>query len=202
LAWGKAQLHAVINSPSWAPISITVLKGQFTSENDLPFYSDASIRLTSFGSAKTNWTGLDHLEGETLKVLADGVLHSDLTVSSGAITTSSAVEEIIVGLSYKARLRTLDIDAGAQFDSASGTVHRIDRVYLHLYNSFGGLFGRDESNLDVIDYRDTTNNPLFSGGIKQTFNSTPDEESRVYIEHSDPLPFNILTMTMRGVSYD
>ena len=185
------------------------LKGQFSSENDLPFYSDSSIRLTDFGNAKTVWSlvnifpaSTSHLEGETVKVLADGVLHADLVVSGGSITVSSPVEEIIVGLEYKAILKTLDLEAGAEFDSASGNISRIDRLYLQLYNSFGGSIGRESAAIEAIEYAITANNPLFSGGIKQAFNGTPDEEARVYIEHSDPLPFNLLTLTMRGVSYD
>jgi len=145
---------------------------------------------------------LAHLEGETVKVLADGVIHADLVVSGGAITVGSSVEEVIVGLEYKAIINSMDLHAGAQFDSASGNVSRIDRLYLHLFNSFGGSIGRDSSSIESIEYDVTLNNPLFSGGIKQAFNGTPDEESKVYIEHNDPLPFNLLTMTMRGVSYD
>lgn len=50
----------------------------------------------------TSWSGLDHLEGLDVSVIADGVsLDSTLAVSSGAITLSEAASSIEVGLSYQ-----------------------------------------------------------------------------------------------------
>ena len=178
------------------------LNGDFSSENDLPFYSDSSLRVTDFGSPKTTFGGFSHLEGETVKVLADGVLHADVVVAGGNVVVSSAVEEVIAGLPYTAKLNSLDLDSGADFESASGNITRIDRLFLKLFNSFGGKIGQVSTDIEDIEYEITANNPLFSGGIRQMFNATPSEDSRVYIEHSDPLPFNLLVMTMRGVSYD
>ncbi|MBL6931198.1 MAG: hypothetical protein ISR46_06825 [Rhodospirillales bacterium] len=51
-------------------------------------------------SAKTTWSGLDHLEGETVKVVGDGAVLSDQVVSSGAVTLEQAVNRIEIGLGF------------------------------------------------------------------------------------------------------
>lgn len=60
---------------------------------------DSALTGTS-GSSTTNWSGLDHLEGQTVSIIADGVVQDDQTVSSGAITLSEAASDVEIGLSY------------------------------------------------------------------------------------------------------
>ena len=50
------------------------------------------------GSAATTISGLDHLEGQTVSVLADGSTHPDKTVSSGSITLDRSSTKVKVGL--------------------------------------------------------------------------------------------------------
>ncbi len=46
------------------------------------------------------WTGLDHLEGQTVSILADGQVHADKIVTAGAITLDEPASIIEVGLPY------------------------------------------------------------------------------------------------------
>ncbi len=53
------------------------------------------------GIATKNWAGLDHLEGEQVSVIADGIaLDHKLTVAGGEISLNEAAYKIEVGLSY------------------------------------------------------------------------------------------------------
>src|SRR3546814_17498757 len=67
--------------------------------------------ITCDGVAATTITGLDHLEGETVKILADGAVVADKTVSSGSITLVAAASVVQVGLGYTHRGKTLKIEA-------------------------------------------------------------------------------------------
>jgi len=49
---------------------------------------------------KTVWNGLGHLEGQTVKVLADGAVHADVVVEGGAITLNAPANTIQSGLGY------------------------------------------------------------------------------------------------------
>ncbi|NQU58991.1 MAG: hypothetical protein HQ513_17305 [Rhodospirillales bacterium] len=51
-------------------------------------------------SPKTTWSGLAHLEGKTVKVLADGAVHADTVVSGGAVTLEQAVSQVEIGLGF------------------------------------------------------------------------------------------------------
>lgn len=59
------------------------------------------------GAPATVITGLDHLDGETVSVWADGKHDpSTYVVSSGQITIDTAASEVIVGKDYKARYKS------------------------------------------------------------------------------------------------
>jgi hypothetical protein len=68
--------------------------------------------LTYDGGGVTSVFGLDHLEGQTVSVLANGAAHPDRTVSSGSITLNGSYEVVHVGLPYTSTLQTMRIEAG------------------------------------------------------------------------------------------
>lgn len=80
---------------------------------------DSSVVYTSPGR---NITGLDHLEGETVYVWADGQDRGAHTVASGGITVSSNWTNVVVGLRYTATYTTSPLG-----ESADGTVLTFDK---------------------------------------------------------------------------
>ena len=78
--------------------------------------------LSYSGSATTTVSGLDHLEGETVSILADGAVRPQAVVASGAISLVSAASNIHVGLAYTADLKLARQEAGAQDGTAQGKV--------------------------------------------------------------------------------
>lgn len=52
------------------------------------------------GGATTTISGLDHLEGETVSIIADGKRHADKAVSSGSITLDYSASTVLVGIAY------------------------------------------------------------------------------------------------------
>jgi len=188
----------------------TFLDNSSSSDDDTPYYSDAGIKIVLGSTTDTvtlpnnavNDTA-SHLEGETVKVLAAGLVEVDKTVSGGQITLVAALPSgtpIVLGLPYIAKMRTLDIEAGADFGSAQGVIQRIDRVDIRLYKSQKGKFSTTISaNSDEIEYENGT---IFTGNKKQYVPASPDENMQFEIEHDDPVPFNLLSMTFRGVSFD
>jgi hypothetical protein len=82
------------------------------------YYSDSVI--TYDGSSTTSITGLDHLEGETVKVFADGAIRADATVASGAITLTTAASVVQIGLGYYHLIKTLKLEGGNPAGTAVG----------------------------------------------------------------------------------
>ena len=180
-----------------------ILENTSSNENDYPWFSDSAIR-TVLGSTTATVTGFDHLEGETLKVLVDNVIHADLVVSGGEITLSEAKPSgtiIIAGLQYVSKIRTVDLEVGGDFGTSQGVFSKVDRIMVNLYKSLGGKYGIENAdNFDDIEYSDNT--VPFTGKKRINISSIPTKEMKVEIQHDTPVPFTLLGIAFRGVAYD
>jgi len=148
--------------------------------------------LTYDGAAITSISGLDHLEGETVDVLADGVVGS-YTVSSGAITLSTAASVVHIGMSYNSDLQTMYVDIPMEAGSSMFMKKRIPTVNFRVRDSAGGKYGKDSSSL--VDLMDAT--PLYSGDLtNKSVNMGWTRNASIYIRQDDPLPLTIDSMVM------
>jgi len=179
-----------------------VLNNTSSNDDDTAWYVDSAVKVV-LGSSTNIVTGLSHLEGESVDALAGNTVEKGLTVAGGQVTLGStypAGTVVVVGLRYKSRLRTLDIEAGGDFGTSQGNRQRIDEVRMRLYKSQGGSYGNPEqTSLFDFEYDD---NEIVTEIRRLKFNITPNMDNQVLVEHDDPVPFNILSMTYRGVSYD
>ena len=82
-------------------------------ETDPTDFRFSDSHLTYSGSATTTLSGLSHLEGQTVSILADGATHPNRVVSSGAITLDRSITKAVVGLAYNSVLQTMRIEGGA-----------------------------------------------------------------------------------------
>ncbi len=67
----------------------------------------------SFGTLVSTVSGLWHLEGETVSVLADGDAYLDLIVENGSVSFPNEALRVVVGLPYHARGKTLPLSPAA-----------------------------------------------------------------------------------------
>jgi len=162
------------------------------------FFVDSG--LSYFGAAVSSVSGLDHLEGETVDILADGSVRVPQVVTSGAVTISGpAAEKIHVGLNYVTDLKTQRFEAGSQDGTAQGKTKRISSVELRLYKTVGILAGPNADNLDRIPFRSSANSmdeaiPLFTGDIRLSMPSGWNKEGTVFIRQNQPLPLTLLAI--------
>lgn len=161
------------------------------------FYVDSG--KTYSGTATTSITGLSHLEGQTVRVLADGATHPDRTVSGGAITLQRSASLVHVGLGYTATLATMDIEAGAANGTAQGKLKRAWRAGVRLYRTIGGKLGTSAAKLDTLQFREASapmGDPpaLFSGDKTGPMPGGADRNVRLWFVHEDPLPASVLAV--------
>jgi hypothetical protein len=152
------------------------------------FFMDSG--LTYNGAAITAVSGLSHLEGEAVQVLADGLVVTGLTVSSGAITLTTAASKIHIGLLNTPEFETLDAVTQDDDGTLQGILKRITNVSIRLVTSQGGLYGPDSSTTDSIPYRDTTT-PFTGWTDDLSFDEQDDLTATVYLTCDEPLPFEI-----------
>lgn len=151
------------------------------------FFVDSG--LTYSGMAVTEISGLDHLEGKTVVALANGTVVRNLTVTGGKITLPTAATKVHVGLPYDCDLCTLE-DAIELKDGVSIPKRKnASKAILMMDNSAGGQVGPDADHLNDLDYEG--NATPFTGKLRPTLESGWDDEGKVYIRQSDPLPFGV-----------
>ena len=164
------------------------------------FFVDAG--LTYSGASTTSITGLEHLEGEQVSVLGDGVVSGPFTVSGGAITLGTAVTKAQVGLSMPdAQLQTMRIDAGAADGTAMGKKKRVHALVIRLLETGEGVkYGSDFTTMDEWHIREDGDAmdspvPLFTGDTPaQTMPGGWEREGRVAVAHSLPLPCTVISL--------
>jgi len=144
------------------------------------------------GAPATVISGLDHLEGKTVSVLADGLEQTDKVVSSGQITLDTAASQAQVGLGYTAKLQTLNLNLPTMNQQA--VTKRVHEVAVRVYKSVGGKIGPDAANLESINPGSTAK---FTGDKIVKYRAGWETDARVYLEHSDPTPLNVLALMPR-----
>ena len=177
-------------------------------ETDSTNFRFLDSHLTYDGSATTTLSGLSHLEGQSVSILADGSAHTNKTVSSGAITLDRSVTKAVVGLSYDSVLQTMRIEGGAAEGTSQGKTKRISKVVLRLFETVGVKVGPSLTNLETIPFR-TTSSPMgtpvstFLAGDKEIeFNDDFNSDGFIFVKQDQPLPCSVLAIYPTLVTSD
>ena len=153
----------------------------------------------------TTITGLDHLEGLTVAVLADGMVHPNEVVVSGDIELNRRASIVAVGLPYSYRGETQRFTAGGKLGTGQGQPATIDKIAVVLHNTMGGSLSTGnglERDLDAMNFRDGNgpmdqSPPLFTGTKLISVDTSWDTEPTVYFENTQPLPMTVLAVAPR-----
>jgi hypothetical protein len=163
-------------------------------------------------------TGLWHLEGQEVSVLADGFVVSSplngsyqtLTVINGTINLGRPYAIIHVGLPFVSDLETLDVDT-AQGETLSDKKKRVGRLTIHLQSSRGIFAGSKppvDSSADPLEglfelkmrHDETYEDPiaLLTGTAELTIQPSWTTGGRVFVRQVDPLPLSVLAICGDG----
>lgn len=156
--------------------------------------------LTYGGVAADVITGLDHLEGETVNILADGAVVPSQVVTGGEITLPVEASRVHVGLPITADIETLPLAAGIDQAFGQGRQKNVNRIWLRCYRSSGILAGPDVDHL--VAYKQRTTEPygsppaLVDDEIEIALSAAWQSGAQVYVRQTDPLPVTLVSMTM------
>jgi len=180
--------------------------------NNLPI--PQSPGTWSIATPITTVYGLNHLEGMTVSILADGVVQAPQVVSGGTVTLSVAASNIVVGLGFTAQLQTMYLDFPAQV-TVQGRRKVAYNATVRVENS-GSVFevGTNQPDQSVQPGNATvtwlnmtqfaapvgTNNPLqpyalFTGDIYNNINDgLGGTKGQIAVQQTQPLPLTVLAM--------
>ena len=176
-------------------------------ETDNTSFNFLDSALSYSGSAVTNLSGLSHLEGQVVSILADGATHPNETVSSGAITLDRSAKDVKIGLAFTSLLQTMRIDAGSQDGTSQGKTKRIYDITVRMYETIGVEVGPDLSEMERIPFRTSANLmdegiPPFTGDKEVEFRGNYETDGFIFVRQTQPLPFTILSLYPRLVTND
>lgn len=158
--------------------------------------------LSYAGAATAAISGLDHLEGRTVRVIVDGAAHPDRVVNAGAIELQVAGSRVVAGLAYRGRLRPMRLDAGSAEGSSQGKVKRLTHVTFRLLDTLGGKAGPTWERMDRLQLRRGSTPmdgppPLFSGDVEVSWPGGYETDGYVCFEQDQAFPCALVAIVPR-----
>lgn len=156
--------------------------------------------ITEWYLSATVFTGLDHLEGETVAVVGNGGYIGDFVVENGQVDISSAntnkVGTAVIGLKYKGILKSINLGIMLQGSQTFTNMKNIYKIGLELSFSAGGKVGDSLYHLDVVQDFNPDGlldvPPLPIDSYKEiSYSGTYDKDKYYYIVQDSPLPFHV-----------
>jgi hypothetical protein len=165
-------------------------------------YLDSAVQGTN-GSPTTAWAGLDHLEGKTVSVLADGVYIGEEVVTSGSVTISRAASAVTIGLPYTTTIETLMQDISTGTGSILGNSNRIGEVTIRYMNTYGCKVNGDYMTFRQYDTEWLDDAPTVFSGLKRIETLGWERgDVTITIKQEDPLPLHIQQVIFKFTSND
>ncbi len=177
-------------------------------ETDNTSFNFLDSALSYSGSAATTISGLSHLEGQVVAILADGATHPNKTVNgSGQIILDRSAKNVKVGLAFTSLLQTMRLDAGSQDGTSQGKTKRIYDITVRMYESIGIEVGPNLNDMERIPFRTSADLmdegiPPFTGDKEVEFRGNYETDGFIFVRQTQPLPFTILSLYPRLVTND
>jgi len=168
-------------------------------DRDLPS-SLQNTAITSYEIAEKTLSGLSHLIGKTVNILADGAVHPTKVVdSNGSITLNRASSVTHVGLPYVCDLQTLPLALQTEA-FGQGRVKNLNHAWLRVFESSGIFVGPTSEKL--VEAKQRTTEPfgsppnLKTEDIKIMLTPSWQDYGQIFIRQTDPLPLTVVGVTL------
>jgi hypothetical protein len=162
------------------------------------FFVDSGL-TGEFDEPVTAVSGLDHLEGRTVSILADGAVYPQQVVTNGKIDLEVEARVVHVGLPIRSIFQTLPLLM--QIDSAYGSARpkNINKCSLRVYRSSGIFVGFDEDHLREYKQRrdEQPGSPpeMRSEEVPVVIDGHWTDGGQLTVVQDDPLPLTIVSIT-------
>jgi hypothetical protein len=197
---GQVESVAVIPTPTaeqvWVIVKRTIngATKRFVEYFDLSLKTDCAKTMTS-GSPQTVWAGLGHLEGKTVKVLADGIAQADKVVTGGQITLDRTALAVEVGLGFTPKLKMLNPEVGSAAGTTQAAAISVGEVIVRVLDTVAvDIDGQTK------DFRRMGSNLLDrppevgTGELRETTLSGNLYSSELEISQPEPVDFHVLAV--------
>lgn len=195
VATDKSDMYAVVER------TINGVTNNYLERFDFDAYTDAAVQYT-VGLPATVFTGLDHLEGQTCRVIADGNVLDNVVVSGGSATISrAATTKCEIGLNFAPLSETLPYANPDIIGPSTGKEKKTVEVYVRVHETSSlKINGQkiDFYSLSGVNPLDGIN-PIYSGMVNIVDIPNWDTDATIVITQDDPLPMTILSIETRVI---
>lgn len=164
----------------------------------------AATVLGTAAKATTAWSGLSHLQGKIVDIVADGYVATQKTVAAGAITLDKAAYSVEIGLHYKSTIQTLPPEVPTGQGTAQGNALSIHEIIVRFYKTKGGSINGQPITTRRFGTGAVLDQPIAEfTGDKRVENlgwgrtGSGDSDGTVTIEQDQPLPLQVLAVIKR-----
>ena len=153
------------------------------------------VREVDDAAGATAISGLDHLEGESVYLTADGSVVGYYTVSGGSITVPSDVYTYQVGLPYSCKIKTMRFELPNPPNTTQGKIKRINETEARYVRTKNIKLGQEYNGTEYLSSLNTD----FSTKSKDVSTLTKggfSPEGYTVIKSDEPYPMTILSTSV------
>jgi hypothetical protein len=156
-------------------------------DQDDAFYVDSGF--TYDGVPTVTVSGLDHLEGETVSVLGDGLAQADKTVTAGSITIDSA-SVVQVGMPFTSTVSPMPLNVPQQDGTMMGRTVIIRELSMRFNETSSCNAGPTSTKYTPLVFDEVP----YTGNERITWKGSYDTEANIVLFTSEPLPLTLLSL--------
>lgn len=158
------------------------------------FFVDCGLSYS--GAPAATFSGLNHIEGEEVAIVADGAVMPRRVVLGGVVSIDRPASVVHVGLPYTSRLSSLRLEAGAAAGTAQAQAKRVHEVFVRFHETLGAKVGRGDT-FDPVSFRTGDDlmgaaPALWTGDKRVVFPAGWDRDGIVTVVQDEPLPMTVL----------
>lgn len=178
---------------------------EFGDQTTDAYFVDSGLLYS--GSSVSTLSGLWHIPGEEVSILGNGASHPDRTVSNGSVSMAFNVTTAAIGYGFTSEMETLRLEAGSSDGTSQGKPKRIHAITLRLYQTVGLEVGPANADVDRVYFRDSSMSmdtavPLYTGDKTVEFPGGFEDDDRIYVRQTQPLPLTVLALYPRLNTFD
>jgi len=176
---------------------IEVMGSRNVSSAEDSFYVDSGRAYQGY---LTDLTGLYHLNGKTVKILADGAVQRDKVVANDGVHLDLPASKAAVGLPYESLISPMPIEIETQNGQSVLRKKSVSELRLRVYDSVGGRVRCGGDSWQKIISRDVLEDDMDKAIAPKNdtvvLNMLAGHETSTTIEiaQDDPLPFNLTSL--------
>lgn len=168
--------------------------GDWRASQEVRNAHDCFLELT--GAASDTWAGFDHLEGETVSVLADDIYMGEQVVTGGEITLPRTATKVSAGLPYVARIKQEAPEVGTGTGTSQAQAISVHSTYVRFHKTIGARLNDTDIQFRQFDVDATLDQPLepFTGLKSMTDLGWAQGEAEMVLEQTQPYPWTVLAI--------